>query len=181
VCSFSPKEEEEEGPSFPKPFISFCVSKVIYKVRVSLRNGTFLSFAQSAHNKVSQINAARCIKRRRRRRRRPPRVRDNDDDDDDDDDEPNSLCFFVPRGKKAVFKKRSESNTFCNGTTKHSLAAVLFDDDEDNGVLYHQNAIRRVHRRHGPLRRRVLRQLFSILRESVRERAENARRIWTRR
>ena len=137
----------------------------------------FLSL--KVRRKSSHTNAARCRRRRRRRRqRRPPRVRDNDDDDDD---EPNSLCFFVPRGKKAVFKKRSESNTFCNGTTKHSLAAVLFDDDEDNGVLYHQNAIRRVHRRHGPLRRRVLRQLFSILRESVRERAENARRIWTRR
>ena len=60
-------------------------------------------------------------------------------------------------------------------------ALLFFEDEEDNGVLYHQNAIRRVHRRHGPLRRRVLRQLFSILRESVRERAENARRIWTRR
>ena len=47
VCSFSPKEEEEEeeGPSFPKPFISFCVSKGIYKVRVSLTgNWNFSSF-----------------------------------------------------------------------------------------------------------------------------------------
>ena len=79
-------------------------------------------------------------------------------------------------------KKRSSKNVRSRTPfvteRQASLAAVLFDDDEDNGVLYHQTRFD-VYIEDGPLRRRVLRQLFSILRESVRGRAENARQIWT--